>query len=283
MEIKHSKIEHSTVHLEAKVPQDQIDHLREHAVDEMISSVTVKGFRQGKAPKSIAENYLDPNKLTNHILSHLFNEIVSEALTKNKYRLLGRPVLNSIDPQKEGGWLIKIDLPLYPEVNLGNYQQALATKAQPKKASKSAKSKKTTATEESKPVEETEATRLDAIYGKLLDSVKVEISPLLIEEEVNFSLERLSTQAKSLNFTLENYLKAVNKTLESVKKEYAQKAEESLKLDVILLEIAKEQKIDTAQDELKEFAKAAGIGESQVSQLKSVMDRRKTIDYLLKI
>jgi len=273
MEIKQIKKEKSTVYLEASVTQIEIDELKEHAVDEMIKNVTVKGFRQGKAPKSIAAEQVDPNKLTNHVLSHVFNDIVNKTIKENKYRLLGRPVLTSIDPQKDGGWKIKLDLPLYPEVKLGDYKKSIAAP----------KSTKKTKTENSKVnTDENDEKRLESIYETLLKEVKVEISPLLVEEEVNYSLERLTSQAKTLNLTLESYLKAVNKNLDEVKAEYSTKAEESIKLDVILLAIAAEEKIDTNDQELMQLATMTNSPKEQLGQLKSVMNRRKTIDFLLK-
>src|SRR5258706_7072317 len=261
MNTKEVKIEKGTVYLETTIPQDEVDTVREHVVDEMIQEVTVKGFRQGKAPKSIAAGQLDPNKLSNHVLSHLFNDIITEAIKEHHYQLLGRPVLENIDTPKEGGWKIKLQLPIYPEVILGNYQKNIP---------------KTDAAQE-------EEDKLEAIYRSLLESVSVEISPLLIDEEVNNSLERLEAQAKSLNLSSEDYLKAIKRDLASVKKEYATRAEESIKLDLILLEIAKKENINTDDQELLALAKLSNIPENQLGQLKSILNRRKTVDYLLKI
>ena len=273
MEIKTTKTAKSTVYLEATISTIELDELKEHAIDEMIANITVKGFRQGKAPKSIAAEQVDPNKLTNHVLSHVFNDIVNREVKDNNYRLLGRPVLSSIDPQKDGGWIIKLDLPLYPEVKLDGYKKFLTSP-------NDTKSTKITKTSENK--ENVEESKLEAIYEALLKNIKIDISPLLIEEEVNYSLERLTSQAKTLNLTLENYLKAVNKNLEEVKTEYSKKAEESIKLDIILLAIASEEKIDTSMEELVELAKITNSPKEQLGQLKSVMNRRKTIDFLLK-
>ncbi|PJB47777.1 hypothetical protein CO104_02705 [Candidatus Collierbacteria bacterium CG_4_9_14_3_um_filter_43_16] len=96
-------------------------------------------------------------------------------------------------------------------------------------------------------------------------------------------MARLTTQSKSLNLPLEDYLKALGKNLEEVKKEYAESAEKSVRLDLILLEIAKDQKIDTNDKELLELAKVSSVPEKQMDQLRSIMNRRKTIDYLMGI
>ena len=266
MKLTVKEIKNNTAHIEAVLTEAEVASEKEHAVDELISTVTVKGFRQGKAPKSIAAEHVDPDKLSNHILSHVLNNIVSSALKENKYQLLGRPVLENIDSKENKGWVIKLSLPLFPKINVENYQK-LFTQTKPKKGTKP----------------KTEEERVEKIYQTLLDNIKVEVPESVIEEEVNYSLERLEAQAKTLNLTLENYLKAVKKTLDQVKSEYSKRAEESINLDLILLEIAKIEKIDTTNQEVNEVAKAGGVPENQLAQLKTIINRRKTIEILLKL
>ncbi len=260
MDIKQTKIEKSTAYLEAVVSPEEVLEEKNHVVDEMIKSVSVKGFRQGKAPKAIAEKQLDPDKLSSHILSHVMNHLLEHAIEENKYRLLGRPVLEELKTEKDGSWKINLQLPLYPEIKLGDYLKYLKSKEADKKDRKA-----------------------EDIYEIILKKEKVDVSPLVVTEEVNYSLERLTEQAKSLNLPLEDYLKAMNKNLEQVKKEYAEGAEKSVALDLILLKIAEDQKIDTSSEELLELAKVSGISGNQLGQLKSIMNRRKTIDFLMKL
>ncbi len=260
MNIKETKNEKGTAYLEAQVTKAEIDLEKNLVLDEMIKDVTVKGFRPGKAPKAIAEREIDPNKLSNHIVGHVINHILEHAIDEHKYRLLGRPVLEDLQNEKNGDWTVKLQLPLYPTVKLGEYQKYLKTDSKTKKERK-----------------------VEDIYDTLLAKEKVAVSDLIIKEEVDFSLERLTTQSKSLNLPLEDYLKAMNKNLEQVKKEYALSAEKSVKLDILLLEIAKAEKIDTDDKELLEFAKASNVPSHQLDQLRSIINRRKTIDFLMNL
>jgi len=256
-----------TAYVDVVLSEEEVNAEKEHALDELISSVTVKGFRQGKAPKDIAKDHVDPDKLSNHILNHVLNHAVTQAVTENKYRLLGRPVLENIDA-KDKGWTIKLSLPLFPEIKIDNVSKLFAksTKAKGKDA---------------KP--ETEEEKVEKIYDTLLKNIKFELPESVIEEEVNYSLQRLEAQAKTLNLTLEGYLTAVKKTVAQIKEEYGKRAEESIKLDLILLEIAKAEKITTTTEEVMEVAKAGGVPETQLGQLKTIIERRKTIEYLLKL
>jgi FKBP-type peptidyl-prolyl cis-trans isomerase (trigger factor) len=206
MEIKVKETKNSTAKIEAILTKNEVDAQKEHAIDELIGEVTVKGFRQGKAPRSIAADHIDPDKLSNHILGHVLNKIIDQALSDNKFRLLGRPVLDNIDSKNKDGWVISLSLPLYPEVKLGDYQKLFSKTKSTKKV--------------------TEEEKVENIYQTLSKNIKLDIPQLVIEEEVNYSLERLTNQAKTLNLTLESYLKAVNKSLEQVRDEYSKKAEE---------------------------------------------------------
>ncbi len=258
MNTKQIKIEKGTAYLEATVSHEEVDIEKNHVVDEMIKTVTVKGFRQGKAPKAVAEKNLDPDKLSDHILNHVMSHLLEHTIEENHYRLLGRPVLEELKAEKDGSWKIKLQLPLYPEIKLGDYTKYLKTKDKKDR-------------------------KVEDVYQALLDHEKVDVSELVINEEVNHSLERLASQSKSLNLPLEDYLKALGKNLEQVKKEYSDSAEKSVRLDLLLLEIAKDQKIDTEDKELLELAMVSNVSSKQMDQLRSIMNRRKTIDYLMGI
>lgn len=261
MDIKETKQQNNTAFIEVLVPTQRVDEIKEEVVTEMIKNVTVKGFRQGKAPKNIAEKNLEPEKLSNHIFSHVLNSAIREALKGDKYQLLGRPVLDKFEPQKDGSWKIDFKIPLMPQFKLGDYKKAV----------------------QKIKVENKQEKKVEDIYEALLKSIKIDVSEVLVEQEANYSLERLENHAKSLNLTLDKYFEALKKTKEEVLKEYSEKAEESIKLDLILLEIAKVENIDTSDKEIEELSKISAVPADQKEQLKSILTRRKTIDFLLKV
>ncbi len=269
MNISELKTENSTATVKVLITSDEVEAEKTHAIAELATQVTVKGFRQGKAPLSIAEQHLNPERVTDHVLQHLLSNAVSQALSEYKYKLLGRPVLNKIEKSKDGGWELDLSFPLFPKVELGSYKK-YAKVAKPK-------TKKT-----EKPEDKNSPTEnpLDAIYDSLLKNAKVTIPQSVIDEEVNYSLDRLASQAKALNLTLEAYLKAVNRSLDQIKSEYSKSAEESLRLDLILLEIAKEENITATDKEVEEFATQAGANQNQYARIKSIIERRKTLELL---
>ncbi len=258
MKITEKEIKNSTAKVEVVISKEIVDHTKEHVVDEMIKTVTVKGFRQGKAPRAIAESNLSEEKLSNHIITHILNDSVVAVVKEKNYKTLGRPVLEKLEPQKDGSINIILNFPLYPEFKLDKYQDKV------KKIDSKDK-------------------KVDDIYDVLLKEIKIDVPAALIEEEAKYSLDRLKEQAKTLNVTFEKYLEAIKKSVEEVEAEYKKNAEESIRLDLILLKIAEEEKIDVDEEELKALAVAAGAKHDQLEQIKSIIKRRKTLDFLQKI
>ena len=63
---------------------------------------------------------------------------------------------------------------------------------------------------------------IEDVITAISDTSEVEISDLLIEEEVNRMLSRLLKQAETLDLSIDQYLSAQNKTAADLKKEYEQ-------------------------------------------------------------
>jgi len=82
---------------------------------------------------------------------------------------------------------------------------------------------------------------------------------------------------------MDKYLEAVKKTIDQVKDDYQKNAEESIKLDLILLEIAEQEKINASDEELKSLITASRAKDHQMEQVRSVILRRKTLDYLMSL
>ena len=67
MDIKIDKQEKGTAYIRVSVPAKKIDELKSKAVENLASQVTIKGFRQGKAPLKLAQEKIDPQKVNQKI------------------------------------------------------------------------------------------------------------------------------------------------------------------------------------------------------------------------
>ena len=86
----------------------------------------------------------------------------------------------------------------------------------------------------------------------------MEISDLLIENETNRLLAQTLNEVKRLGLTLEAYLNSVGKTPESLRQETAKQAEETLKIEFALAEIAEKEKISVEPQEIDAFIQKSG-------------------------
>jgi FKBP-type peptidyl-prolyl cis-trans isomerase (trigger factor) len=243
--------------------KSEADEQREIVINELVKTVKLKGFRAGKAPKAMASAHINPDKLADGLLNQLLMTALQDIYKNHELRIIGRPKMEDLKvDDKTGDWHINISFPIYPDIKLSTYESKI------KKLKKDKKS---------------ETDRINEICDTLLKTIDFPVAESLIETEVNYSLNRLSEQAKNLNLTLEQYLQAIKKTPEEIKKDYQSKATESIKLDIILMEIAKIQSITTSDEEVAQAVPNQELSTQQIQEFKPVLNRRKTIEYLLKI
>ena len=93
-----------------------------------------------------------------------------------------------------------------------------------------------------------EKTRLK-IIEKIIDESTIETPEILVQVELDKILYRMESDITQMGLKFEDYLKHLNKTIEDLRKEFRTDAEKKAKLALILIEIAKAEKI-TANPEI---------------------------------
>ncbi len=263
MEIKLLKSEKSTAHVEILASAAEVATEQTHTLEHMAAETTIKGFRQGKAPLNVVKTSLDPEKLKQKTVIHLLGHAIDQAVKDLKLKVIANPRLTKEDTGKDD-WTFTLEFPLYPEFELGDYQakiKAVYAKDKPDNDDK----------------------KLKAAFDTLLDTVKMEIPQVLIDEEVNRSLSRLVSQTESLNLSVPDYLKSIKKTPDQLREEYQKTANESLRLDFLLFAVARDLKLTVSEDEVKSLQGAAQVKEADRPYLESVLLKRKAVDSLLKL
>jgi trigger factor len=104
---------------------------------------------------------------------------------------------------------------------------------------------------EQKRDEATEKLRI-RISDALADATKTEIPDIMIESELDRTQAQFSADVERMGVKLEDYLKHAKKTLEEVRTEWKPHAEKKAKLQLILNEIAKQEKIAPTKEEVEE-------------------------------
>ena len=127
---------------------------------------------------------------------------------------------------------------------------------------------------------------LNAVLGALMEKAKVEISDVILEEEVTQRLSRLLDDIRTIGLTVEAYLKSKNQTLDDLRALVAKDVEETYKMEFILMDIADKEGIQIGQEDMdKLFGAITDEKDRKAAQenayfYASVLRKQKTLDYL---
>ena len=239
------------------IPADLIAHSKDEVVKELGKDMTLPGFRKGMAPLTKVESSLSVDTLNEHILSHILPSAFSDSIKEHNLRPAMYPKFEVVKIGQGSDWEIKAITCELPKVVLGNYKKKLKSKT------------------------------VDEAIKELPEIIALKIPQLLVDEEVNERLSQLLARIEKLGLQLEGYLKSVGKTVEELRNEYQKQAHDAISLEIILNEIANEEKIEVTESQVDDFIKTTGsdttkISEEQRNMLKRVVMRRKALEKIVK-
>jgi FKBP-type peptidyl-prolyl cis-trans isomerase (trigger factor) len=264
MNIKNLITKNNTAQVLLTVTAKEVASAQKQALDKLSKNISVKGFRKGNVPSAIAKKEIGEEKLKKEAVNICLESGILQIIKEKHYELIGLPQLDKTDFAKKTAWEFTLSLPLNPKIDLGEYKKPVQTILQ-------------------KTKDKTKEQKLSAIVDTLIKKTSFTVPTVLIEREVDSSLSRLVQQTESLNLDINTYLKSVNKTAEQIKKEYFKKAEENIKVDLILSKIAQDFKVNVSPEEIKDFAKASSVPPERHQSLVPIITRRKTLDQLLNL
>ena len=116
----------TTLHIE--LDEEDIDPYLQRAYSRVVQNVNIPGFRKGKAPRSIIEQYFGRESLLNEILDSMLPELTGKAITEEDIDAVGMP---SIDLEGLDPFQFSAVVPLKPDINLGEYKSIRVEKETP--------------------------------------------------------------------------------------------------------------------------------------------------------
>lgn len=256
------KLDNGNIELVYTIPSAVILTNKEDTLKEFANDAVIPGFRKGKAPISKVEGAVNEEKLTEHILSHILPKAFSDSVEEHKFNPAIYPKFDAIkitsskNVAKDTEWQVKAVTCELPKITL------------PKDYKKKLKN---------------DDKDQNVLIKSLLDTVKLDIPRVLIEEEVNVRLSQVLERIEKLGLTLEGYLKSVGKTPEGLRSEYDVQAQNSISLELILNQIASDEKISVSEEEIDELIKTTGedikkVAKEQRDMLRRVILRRKALE-----
>ena len=267
-----AKEDDGNIQITFTIPAELIASTKSDAVKELSKDITVQGFRKGMAPLPKVEEKISPEKLTEHVLSQILPKAFSDAVTNEKINPAIYPKFEAVKIEPDTDWQIRATTCELPKIVLGDYKKKLEGELRSKSIMVPGK-------------EITKDEKESNLIKAILETIKINIPKILIEEEVNGRLSQLLSRIEKLGLSLEGYLKSVGKTPDKLREEYVIQAKDAISLELILNEVANEEKIDVDEKKVDEFIKSTGsdptkVEKDQRNALKRVILRRSALDKL---
>jgi trigger factor len=106
--------------VDIELDTDRLEKGLERAARRLSQKHTIPGFRKGKAPRFIIENYFGRAALLEEASEDLINRSFREALEQEQIEPVGTPTLESIEPSET--FRFKVSVPAPPSVTVGDYR-----------------------------------------------------------------------------------------------------------------------------------------------------------------
>ena len=274
-----TKTEDGTITLAIAIPKDAIATTRAALVADYVKNANLPGFRKGKAPQKLVEEKMDIEKLNEEILKKLLPTYYVEAIKEHNIQPIVHPKVHVGKIEEGKDWEFTATTCEAPQATLKDYKKAVKDITAKSKIVVPGKDLPA-GRQENKEV------AFDEVMKTVLEHATVTIPSMLIDQEVDRLLSQTLDEIKTLGLTLDQYLASTKKTAEELRKDYAQKAENDIKIEFVLQKIADEEKIVVEDKEVAEaITKAKSDAERANLEanrylLANILRQQKTLDFL---
>ncbi|OIO13467.1 hypothetical protein COV53_00935 [Candidatus Gottesmanbacteria bacterium CG11_big_fil_rev_8_21_14_0_20_37_11] len=268
----------ATVEIQITIPWTDIKETYDNIFNNVLKGTEIPGFRKGKVPKKLVEDKIDKTKIYEEVVKQIIPKVYAQILEENKLVPVSTPKFELIKAKENEEWIIKATIALKPKINLKGYKEKI-------KEIKQGKTKIWVPGESTDKKEEKKLT-LDDIVRALAEEVEIEFSDILISDETNRLLSNLIDQTQKLGLTIEQYLTAKGKTIESIRAEYANQSVRNLTIEFALSEIADKENIVVTQKDIDDLINKVEKDEDRDKLKKDsyylahLIRQQKTLDFL---
>lgn len=273
-----AKADDGNIQITFTIPYTDISKAKEEALVEMSKEVEVPGFRKGMAPVSEAAKKIPESEIIEKGLGKILPKAFANAVEEYKIKPVIYPKFELIKAKENESWEIRAITCELPEIKLSDYKKEILAASKVSAIWTPDKDKDT----KDEKKELTHEDKEQLVIKTLLDSVKVNIPKILVDEEVNNRLSGLLDRIEKLGLNLESYLSSVGKNPESLRGEYEVQAKNTITLDLILEKIAVEEKTEVKESQIDEVIKAYAADPKLSERMNSPEQRRMVASILRK-
>jgi len=281
--IKIKKLEKSQVEITGSIDTPDFSTFRKQAISNINNEITIDGFRKGKVPEHIIIAKVGEMAILEEMAELALSKAYPLLVTKEEIDALGRPEISITKLAMDNPLEFKIVTAVAPEIKLGDYKKiAKEVNSNPEEKfevtdkevedalekikkshtdheghdhdSPEAKEQLKKYLAEDKKLQAQEKKRI-VLSDKILESTEVEIPEILVTSELRRIELQFTDDISRMGVKIDDYLKHAKKTLEEIRTEWRPSAEKKAKLQLILNEIVKKEKIKVDVKEIEEEVK----------------------------
>ncbi len=281
--IKIVKLDKSRVEITASIPTNYFATFRSKALKNINEEISIDGFRKGNVPESILVAKVGDMAIMEEMAELALSKVYPEIIINEKIDAIGTPEISILKIARDNPLEFKAVTTIIPEIKIGDYKN-LAKKEMVKPEEKievtekeiedaikkiteshsdhtghdhesdDFKEKVKQALIEEKKIRAQEKKRI-ALSDAIIETTTAEIPELLINSETHRIEAQFSDDVKRMGVTIEDYLKHAKKTIEDLRNEWRPHAEKKAKLQLILNEIFKIEKLNVDPKEIENEVK----------------------------
>lgn len=122
------KKDSKTASFQVEVDANEFDKAVTEAFNKNKSSISIPGFRKGKAPRAVVEGMYGSDVFYQDAIDALLAPAYEHGYDNCGLRIIGKPAVSNMDLSDDKVLTFTFDVELYPEVTLGEYKNLSAAK-----------------------------------------------------------------------------------------------------------------------------------------------------------
>lgn len=116
------KIEKNRVVMQVEVESGEFAKAVHRAYLKLVKKANIPGFRKGKAPRKILENYLGQGSLYSEAVDNIIPKAYYDAVQENALEPIDQPEVEVVQVEEGQPFIFKATVEVKPEVTLGEYK-----------------------------------------------------------------------------------------------------------------------------------------------------------------
>jgi len=121
MQVTAEQTDPCTVVLSIEVDEKQVSRAFDSAYRDFGRHANVPGFRPGKAPRVLVERVVDNERVRRHALEKIVRDTYPKAIEEESITPFRDPEIDAADLEDKKPYTYKANVPLEPQVTLGEY------------------------------------------------------------------------------------------------------------------------------------------------------------------